>query len=152
MARMYIDFEINLPDTSEKVPSPIVDYITFFIPDKGYYMQVDCHGESESGVKAGTYGARFKGLESQLETVDETIHEWEDLTEDEFELLRGAKLDALGLYIYEQRYAHPLKPKNLEVEIEFGEKKLSFSSEGDFALDIHGESSGGTVLIMNEEE
>ena len=85
------------------VYTPQVDYIAFKNTEKQLNISVSCCGDADFGIDASNvYSAKFKGLEVSIETSDrETIHEWADMTEEDFELLKGCSVYEIGIYIPE---------------------------------------------------
>lgn len=141
MARMYFTFKTNLKPTEDDICTPQVDYIAFENEEAGLHISVSCNWESDYGIRTPSnsrstyYNARFKGLEIAVETINgETIHEYEDMTKEDFELLKGCNIYEMGIYIpeYDKYMAgEKFTPtcKNLTVDIFLNDAKLSFEEK-----------------------
>ena len=139
MARMYFNFRTNLKPTEEDICTPQVDYIAFENAEAGLHISVSCNWESDYGITSGYgsahYSARFKGLEVSIETTDwKTIHEYEDMSEEDFELLKGCNIYEMGIYIpeYDKYMAgEKFNPtcKNLNVSILLNDEELTFEEK-----------------------
>lgn len=136
MARMYFGFKTNLKPTEKDVCTPQIEYIAFENAEKQLNISVSCCGDADFGIDASNvYSARFKGLEVSIETLDEEIaHEWADMTEEDFELLKGCNIYEIGIYIpdYEEYMKDgEITPtcKRLDVSIQFGDKELTFKEK-----------------------
>ena len=122
--RMYVDFDTNLPDTDpEKGMTMQVENVTFTTPD-GYEVSVGCSGWSDFGVDDGHYGARYKGLEFQVEDPDgNEIHTWEDDAPSDEILRKLENARITGILFYweegEDNVPEGLNPscENLEVTL-----------------------------------
>lgn len=123
MGKMWFDFETNLPNYDKDIPTVQVDYLAF--RDKDKKISVSCNWESEFGVTNGVYSARFKGLETSIETLDGIpIKEWSEMTIDDFKALKNMELYEIGIYVPFGAYDGDIEAKNISVEIEmFLDKK-----------------------------
>lgn len=162
--RMYFDFDINLPDTGDAYHgrlTPSVDYISFRSKDDKLIISVE-GGESNFGVNNEEYSARFKELRFCVDYNGDIANEYKDIYTDNdylykkdiknfdklMEILKESELNEIGLYVDDFDFDNPLKAKNLEVEIQDGEKSYNFSKE-DIALEEYGEIP--TLRIENNE-
>lgn len=140
MAKMYFTFKTNLKPTEKDICTPQVDYIAFENAEAGLHISVSCNWESDYGIRISNshstyYSARFKGLEVSIETTDgKTIHEYEDMSEEDFKLLKGCNIYEIGIYIpeYDKYMAgEKFTPtcKNLSVNILLNDEELTFEEK-----------------------
>ena len=139
MARMYFSFKTNLRDTDYFVLTPQIEYIAFENKESNIIISVGCNESSDYRIKTGRYDARFKGLECKISSLDgeEIIHEYQDISEDDIELLRNAVPYEVGVYFpsLESTLDEPVTIEDLNISIEYGEKELQFQSSRCNALE-----------------
>lgn len=136
MARMYFGFNTNLTEAKEGFCHPQVDYIAFDNKEKKLHISVSCNEESDFGVKnhpeGNVYCARFKGLEVSVEDYEgKTIHEYEDMTEEDFNLLKDAVPYEIGMYFSDdsEKIEDSVICRNFDANIQFGEDIHSYKAK-----------------------
>ena len=136
MAKMYFGFKTNLTEAKEGFCHPQVDYIAFDNMEKKLHISVGCNGDSDFGVKnhpaGNAYCARFKGLEVVIEDYEgNIIHEYEDMSEEDFNLLKDAVPYEIGMYFPDgsEEIEDSVICRHLEVDIQFMEDIHSYKAK-----------------------
>ena len=122
MARMYFNFNTNLPNTTPDHVFAAVDYIAF-TGRNGEIISVSCNMDSDWYVKKRVYKARFKGLEVKVEGLDENedvyrVHDYEEMSLEDFALLQNATPYEIG-FQEEDNLPDIIECKNINIRIEF---------------------------------
>ena len=142
MARAYIDFKVNLPDTTGDIIDPQLEYIDFYNSKRGISMRIDCNGESDWKISDQQFSCRWKGLEARIEVDGEDSgEEWNDFSKDDLELLKDMEVDEVGVYTGNLEFKNPLRIKNIDINIVYGDDELKFHNDT-VNLDVFGEDGG----------
>ena len=121
MARMYFNFNTNLPDSKTSKCLAAVDYIAFE-GKKGEIISVSCNQDSDWHIENGEYNARFKGLEVKIEGTNKNeytylIHDYKEMSLEDFNMLQGATPYEIGFQ--EDDYLPDIiKCENVDIRIE----------------------------------
>lgn len=128
MSRMYYSFDVNLPNSDNKqwkgeMTLPSVDYIAFETQDE--IISIDAF-ENGFHIENGIYIGDMKNLWVCIEGGKYDTHgEYVQKMKDEyFELLKNAKPYEIGLFISDYKFTKPIKSRNLNVKIIYGDEEM----------------------------
>lgn len=128
MSRMYYSFDVNLPNSDSEqwkgeMTLPSVDYIAFETQDE--IISIDAF-ENGFHIENGIYIGDMKNLWVCIEGGKyDTYGEYVQKMKNEyFELLKNAKPYEIGLFINDYKFTKPIKSRNLNVKIIYGDEEM----------------------------
>ncbi len=133
MARMYVNFKINAPDTAAGKPTLQMEHINFRAKD-GSLITVGCDGDADFGVENGEYDARYKGLEYKIEDREgkELLEYGDEPSDDQLKALMEAEPESI-LFYWEEGFNVPddfiPKPKDIGISISHSTKECDYAIE-----------------------
>lgn len=126
MSRLYFGVESNLHPSDEVHPTPELSQVTFINPIERVIITlegIECTwGVDEKNILSG----RWKGIRSEVYNYDtcETIHDWEEMSDEDYEYLRFAYIKKTELFFdTECTYGITFQPAlaNMDISLEHGE-------------------------------
>jgi len=146
MARINVEFRVNLPETDydKECLTPILDCIAFRTKTDDI---ITVEGrESSWWVENGVYHGEFKYVQCSAE--GEYEHDWEPLSKEDYSLLEHSVPYEVHLYLGEVRFKNRIIGKNIKGNITFEDKIHEFHAEK-FDIDAY---NGDKVKIEIENE
>ncbi len=130
MSRVYTNFETNLPESVQGVPTVELDYIAFEKDGKTLSIE-GC--ELDFGVSDRKYDARLKGLEIIVERPDGETLSHKGITDEDISFLEGSTLSELGFYIPDDKDGNPvfeddISATNVAVEVLHEDKTYTYTA------------------------
>ncbi|MBO6307321.1 MAG: hypothetical protein J6N70_00495 [Oribacterium sp.] len=139
MARAYIDFKVNLPDTTGDIIDPQLEYIDFYNSKRGISIRIDCNGESDWKISDQQFSCRWKDLETRIEVDGEdSDEEWNDFSKDDYDLIKDMKVTEIGIYTGDVGFENPLHIEDISLSIVLDDDEIKFH-EDTVNLDVFGE-------------
>lgn len=134
MSRLYYGMNSNLQPSDGEHTTPYIDYFAFDNKEKKLHISVSCNMDHDWGCGTdNVLSGRFKGLEVAITDYDDNeIHEYEEMTDEDFELLKDSVLYEVGMYfpnpsVYDDGF-YP-KVKNIDINIMNGDDEINFKSK-----------------------
>lgn len=109
MARLSLSFMTNLPDYTDEIMTPSIDYLALTL-ESGEEISLSPDSSSEFGVLDHVYSATFYGVDTG-DGEDETLLRKISIN--------NVKTAEVVLYTYDVDYSNPIKAEDLNFIIEF---------------------------------